>query len=74
MRTKEAKDKADKAQSADFGFSPMGQGMAEMMSRCCAGRGGSPDCPGMMKKMMEAMTGQHCAPDEDADESERKKK
>ncbi|MFI5294639.1 MAG: hypothetical protein ACHQ0Y_06380 [Thermodesulfovibrionales bacterium] len=60
MQMKEIKDKGDKAKSADFGFSPKGQRMFEMMSTCCAGQGGFPDCSTMMKGMMEAMRSRPC--------------
>ena len=60
MHTEETKDKGDKAQPSDFGFGPMGQGMFEMMNKCCAGRGGFPACSTMMKSMMETMKNQPC--------------
>ncbi len=60
MHTEETKDKEDKAKSADSGCAPMGHGMFEMMSKCCAGKGGSTDCSTMMKGMMETMRSRPC--------------
>lgn len=75
MHTKATKDKKDEANFTDFGLGPMGQGMFEMMKKCCAGRGGFPDCSTGMEGMLEAMKKQHCCkPDKDAAEPERKKK
>jgi hypothetical protein len=60
MQEEETQGKGDKAQTAGFGCFPMGQGMVEMMSRCCAGQGEFPDCSAMMKNMMEAAKNQPC--------------
>lgn len=60
MKTEETKDNQDKAQSADSGCAPMGQGMFEMISKCCAGQGDSTDCSSMMKGMMETMNKRSC--------------
>ena len=70
MNTKKTKDKGGNAKSSAFGFGPMGHGMSEMMTKCCTGRGGFPDC----LKMMDEMKKQCCAPNKDVVESERKKK
>ncbi|MFZ2198292.1 MAG: hypothetical protein WAV13_11195 [Thermodesulfovibrionales bacterium] len=75
MHSKKTKDKGDKAQSTDFRFATPGHGMFEMMKKCCAGGGGFPDCSSEMESIMEAMTKQHCCtPNEDAAESQRRKK
>lgn len=60
MQTEETKDEGEKAKSTDFGFPEMGQRMLEMMNKCCAGRGESPGCSVMMKKIMEAAKNQPC--------------
>jgi hypothetical protein len=73
MQTEETKDKGKKENSSGFCCSPMGQGMSEMMKKCCAGRGGFSGCPTEMEGMMEEMKKQCCMPHKDADESERKK-
>ena len=62
--------KKGKAKTSDHGFGPMGKGMFEMMSACCAGRGGFSDC----STMMEEFKKQCCAPNKGTAESERKKK
>jgi hypothetical protein len=59
MDTEETKDKGDRANSTDFGFTTMGQGMFEMMNKCCTGQGGFPDCS-MMKSMIHATKNQPC--------------
>ncbi len=74
MHAEETKGKGDKTKSDDSGFASMGQRMFEMMSNCCGVRGGFPDCSTPMEGMMEAMKKQHCTPDKDAAESERRKK
>ena len=75
MQTEETKDKGDTAKSADCGFAPMGQGMFEMMNKCCKSQGGFPDCSTMMKTMMEATGNKSCcAPKtEDTERDGRKK-
>jgi hypothetical protein len=60
MKTEETKDNREGAKSMDFGCAPLGQGMVEMMRKCCTGQGGSPDCSSMMKNMMETMNKQAC--------------
>ena len=60
MQTEETKDTGDTAKSVDFEFASMGKRMCEMMSKCCPGQGGFPDCSAMMKNMMEAMEDQPC--------------
>jgi hypothetical protein len=63
MDTDKTNEKGDKAQSADSGCAPTGHGMFEMMSKCCTGQDGSPDCSAIMKGMMEAMKGHSgCSP------------
>ena len=75
MHTKETNEKGDKTKPAGFGSAPMGHRMFEMMNACCTGRGGFPDCPTMMKGMMEAGGNQPCcAPGTEDAESERRKK
>lgn len=75
MHKEETKDKGAKAKSTDFGFAPTSDRMLEMMNTCCAGRGGFPYCSTGMEGMMKAMTKQHCCTtNEDATESERRKK
>ena len=75
MDTEETNDKGDKAKSANFGSAPMGHGMFEMMSKCCAGQGGSTDCSTMMKGMMETMRSHPCcSPGTGDSESERREK
>lgn len=72
MHTEATKDKKDEAKSTDFGFGPMGQGMFKMMSECCTGQGGFPDCSTIMKGMMEAMKNQSCcAPKKEGAEFEK---
>lgn len=66
MDTEETKEKRGKANSTDFGFVPMGQGMFEMMNKCCTGEGGFPDCS-MMKSMMDAMRLQPCCTPKEED-------
>ncbi len=75
MDTEETNEKGDKAKSADSGCAPMGHGMFEMMSKCCAGQGGSSDCSTMMKGMMETMRSHPCcAPGTGDTGSERREK
>lgn len=74
MQTEETKDKGEKAKPADFGFAPTGQGMSEMMNKCCTGQGGFPDCATMMKGMMETMRNQPCCTSEEDTQSEGRKK
>ncbi len=74
MHAEKTKDKGDKTKSTDFGFSPMGQGMFEMMNKCCAGQGGFPDCSGMMKSMMGTMKNQPCCASEEDTHFKRRKK
>ena len=75
MHAQKTKDKGEKEKSSGFNCAPLGQGMFEMMKKCCAGRGGFSDCSAGMESMMEAMTKQHCCtPNKDAAESERRKK
>lgn len=69
MHAKKTKDKGEKEQS-NFNFAEMAHGISEMVTKCCAGRGGFPDC----LTMMEEMKKQCCAPHKDAVESERKKR
>lgn len=73
MCAKETNDKEDKATSNNFGFTSMGQ-MFEMMSKCCAARGGFPDCSTAMEGLMETMKKQRCTPSKDGTESGRRKK
>jgi hypothetical protein len=73
MHTEETKDKGGTAKSAVFGFAPMGQGMFEMMNKCCTGRGGFPDCSTMTKGMMETMRNQPCCTPREDTQSERRK-
>ena len=74
MRAEETKNKGDKAKSTDFGFAPTGRRMFEMMSKCCAGQGGFPDCSAMMKGMMETMRNQSCCtPPKEGTKFERRK-
>ena len=75
MDTEETNDKGDKAKSADSGCAPAAHGMSEMMSKCCAGQGGSTDCSTMMKDMMEKMRNNPCCSPGTGDaESERRGK
>ena len=60
MNTEEKNEKGDKAKSGCFGFE--GGRMFEMMSTCCADKGGFPGCSTMMKGMMETMGSQPCCP------------
>ncbi len=69
MHTEKTKGKGGKEKSNGFNCAP-GHGMFEMMTKCCAGRGGFPDC----FTMMEEMKKQSCMPNKDVTESERKKK
>ncbi len=73
MREKKRKGKADRGNAAAFNFAPMGQGISEMMTKCCAG-GGFPDCATAMKGVMEQMKTQCCTPDKDAAEFQGRKK
>jgi hypothetical protein len=75
MCTEETNEKANKAKSAEFGCTPMGLRMFEMMNSCFKGQGGSTDCSIMMKGMMEAM-GNHpcCSPGTGDAGSERREK
>jgi hypothetical protein len=74
MHTEETKDGGDKAKSTNFGFAPLGQGMPEMMGKCCTGKGGFPNCSTMMKNMMEAMKNQPCCtPKKEDTESDGRK-
>lgn len=66
MQAKKTKRKGDKANFNDFGDGSMGQKMFEMMGRCCAGRGGNPDCSTVMEGMMETMKKQSCCTSNDA--------
>lgn len=71
MHTEKIKDKGEKETSNGFNCAPLGHEMFEMMKKCCASRGGFPDC----STEMEALMKQHCCtPNEDAVESERRKK
>ncbi len=70
MSTPKTDGRREKTKSNTSGFGPMGHGMSEMMTKCCPGRGGFPDC----LTMMEEMKKQCCAPHKDAAESERKKR
>ena len=70
MNTENTKGIKEKTKSKNFGFGWMGHEMPEMMTKCCTGRGGFPDC----LTMMEEMKKQCCAPNKDIAESERKKK
>ncbi len=75
MDTDKANEKKDKAGSADSGCAPTGHEMFEMMSKCCEGQSGSPDCSTMMKGMMEAMRSHPCGSSKTGDtEPERRKK
>ena len=75
MDTDKANEKGNKATSADSGCAPTGHGMFEMMSKCCTGQGGSPDCSTMMKGMMEAMKEHSCCSPETGDAgAERREK
>ncbi len=66
MREKKGKEKAAKGKASAFNFAPMGQGISGMMTKCCAGRGGFPDCATVMKGIMEQMNKRECTPDNDA--------
>ncbi len=70
MKTENTKARRAKAKSNASGFGPMGHGMSEMMTKCCTGRSGFPDCLIMMEEMKKKC----CAPNRDVAESERKKK
>ena len=75
MNTKETGERGDKVQSTGCGCPPTGQGLAEMMSACCAGKDGFSDCSVMMKKMMETRNHQPCCASKTPDaESEGKTK
>jgi hypothetical protein len=75
MHKEKIKDRGEKAKCTDSTFSQTGQGMFEMMKKCCMGQSEFPDCSTMMKGMKEAMRNQTCCtPNEDAAESERRKK
>jgi hypothetical protein len=75
MCTEETNEKEDKAKTANSGSTPMSHGMSEMMSKCCAGQGGSTDCSTMMKGMMEKMRSHPCCSPATGDtESERREK
>jgi hypothetical protein len=60
MDAEDTNKKDDKAKSANSGCGPMSPGMFEMMSGCCTGPGGSPDCSTVMKGMMEKMRSRPC--------------
>ncbi len=71
MNSEETRKKGGRTKPNGSGPASMGQRMLKIMSKCCAGQGGFPDCS--MEGMMESMKRQCCMPDKDA-ESERKKK
>ncbi len=70
MNTANTKARRAKAKPSAFGFGQMGHGMSEMMTKCCTGRGGFPDCSTMTEEMKKHC----CTPQKDAAQSERKKK
>ncbi len=74
MRTEETKDKGEKEKSTGFNCAQPGHGISGMMTKCCAGRDGFPDCLSMMEGMREEMKKQHCMQNEDAAESVKGKK
>ena len=75
MNAEETSRKDDKTKSATSGCGAMSHGMFEMMSECCTGPGGSPDCSTMMKGMREKMRSRPCCPPGTGDtESERREK
>ena len=74
MHAQKTKDKGEKEKSSGFNCAPLGEGMFEMMKKCCAGRGGFSDCSALMEGMMEEMKKQHCMPNKDAAESVKRKK
>ncbi len=74
MHTEKTKDKGEKEKSTGFNCAPLGHGISEMMTKCCAGRGGFPDCSTVMEDMMEEMKKQHCMPNKDAAKSVKRKK
>jgi hypothetical protein len=75
MQKEKTKEMGEKGKSKGFSGAPLGRGMCEMMKKCCAGRGGFPDCSDGMEGMTEAMTKKRCCmPNEDADVSEGRKK
>ncbi len=45
--------------------------MFEMMSKCCAGQGGSTDCSAMMDGMMKGMMEMCCRPKADSTKEDR---
>lgn len=67
MHTEETQAKKDKDPCTDFGCSPMGQKMFEMMSKCCAGKGEFPVCSITMKSMIETAKNQPCCTPKTAD-------
>ncbi len=73
MHTEEKNEKGDTTKSGSFGFE--GSRMFEMMSTCCADKGGFSGCSTMMKGMMETMGSQPCcAPETESAEPDRRKK
>jgi hypothetical protein len=74
MNTEETKDKGSTEKNTDFGFAPMKQMMSEMISKCCTGQGGFPDCSARMKSMMEAKTNQSCCTPKTEDTEHGRKK
>ncbi len=57
--TEDKNKKEDKTKSE--GLSPMEFAMFEMMGKCCTEQGAVPDCAGMMKNRMAAMTNTPCS-------------
>lgn len=75
MQTGKTKDEGEKETFNGFNSALLGHGMFEMMKKCYAGRGGFLHCSTDMQGVMESMRKQHCcASNEDAAESERRKK
>ena len=74
MRKANRKEKAGKERVNAFNFTPPGNGISEMMAKCCAGPGGFPECAAFMKGIVEQMKKQDSPPDDDAAEFQGRKK
>ena len=70
MSTKETKEKGGRAGYAEFNPGDFKR-MFEMMSKCCAGQGGSTDCSAMMDGMMKGMMEMCCRPKADNTKEDR---
>ncbi len=73
MKTERTGKKKEETKSADHGFGP-DKRMFEMMSVCCANRGGHADCSAMMQGMMGKMGNQSCCAPGMSHEQDRRKK